>query len=67
LPAGAGGEGRPHRRPVRQAALVATEKVDGVELPSYRGDIINGIAFTPEARSPIRSARSWPIASRRRR
>ncbi|HEY2247068.1 MAG TPA: 3-deoxy-7-phosphoheptulonate synthase class II [Bradyrhizobium sp.] len=29
-----------------------TEKVDGVELPSYRGDIVNDIAFTPEARKP---------------
>src|SRR5213594_2759335 len=29
-----------------------TEKIDGVELPSYRGDIINDIAFTPEARIP---------------
>ncbi len=29
-----------------------TETVDGVELPSYRGDIINDIAFTPEARTP---------------
>ncbi|WP_133503270.1 class II 3-deoxy-7-phosphoheptulonate synthase [Marinomonas balearica] len=29
-----------------------TEIVDGVELPSYRGDIINGIGFTPEARIP---------------
>ena len=29
-----------------------TEKRDGVELPSYRGDIINDIAFTPEARIP---------------
>jgi len=29
-----------------------TEKRDGVELPSYRGDIINDIAFTPEARTP---------------
>lgn len=29
-----------------------TETVDGVELPSYRGDIINGMAFTPEARIP---------------
>jgi 3-deoxy-7-phosphoheptulonate synthase len=28
------------------------EKRDGVELPSYRGDIINDIAFTPEARIP---------------
>src|SRR5512142_926732 len=29
-----------------------TEKRDGQELPSYRGDIINDIAFTPEARTP---------------
>ncbi|MEM1274615.1 MAG: 3-deoxy-7-phosphoheptulonate synthase class II [Pseudomonadota bacterium] len=28
----------------------ATETKDGVELPSYRGDIINELAFTPEAR-----------------
>lgn len=29
-----------------------TETIDGVELPSYRGDIINGIDFTSEARIP---------------
>ncbi|MBV9346899.1 MAG: 3-deoxy-7-phosphoheptulonate synthase class II [Pseudolabrys sp.] len=28
------------------------EKRDGKELPSYRGDIVNDIAFTPEARTP---------------
>lgn len=28
------------------------ETVDGVTLPSYRGDIINGAAFTAEAREP---------------
>ncbi len=28
------------------------EKQDGVELPSYRGDIVNGAEFTPEARTP---------------
>ncbi len=28
------------------------EKINGVELPSYRGDIINDIAFTPESRVP---------------
>ncbi len=28
------------------------EKVGDVELPSYRGDIINGPDFTPEARTP---------------
>ncbi|RYC31628.1 3-deoxy-7-phosphoheptulonate synthase class II [Lichenibacterium minor] len=29
-----------------------TETVDGVELPSYRGDIINGIAFDAASRVP---------------
>ncbi|MBL3568425.1 3-deoxy-7-phosphoheptulonate synthase [Rhodovulum sulfidophilum] len=29
-----------------------TETMNGVELPSYRGDIINGFDFTPEARIP---------------
>jgi 3-deoxy-7-phosphoheptulonate synthase len=29
-----------------------TEVIDGVELPSYRGDIINGIEFTSAARIP---------------
>ena len=29
-----------------------TEARDGVELPSYRGDIVNGPAFTAEARIP---------------
>ncbi|NDV52519.1 MULTISPECIES: class II 3-deoxy-7-phosphoheptulonate synthase [Roseobacteraceae] len=29
-----------------------TETVNGVELPSFRGDIINELAFTPEARQP---------------
>ena len=29
-----------------------TETRDGHELPSYRGDIINGIEFTPQARTP---------------
>jgi 3-deoxy-7-phosphoheptulonate synthase len=28
------------------------EKKDGVELPSYKGDIVNDIAFTPESRIP---------------
>jgi len=31
---------------------VPTELVDGVELPSYRGDMVNGAALTPEARRP---------------
>jgi 3-deoxy-7-phosphoheptulonate synthase len=42
----------PHGGPVRQAALGPTEVIGGVELPSYRGDIINGFDFTPEARIP---------------
>jgi len=29
-----------------------TETIDGVTLPSYRGDNINGMEFTPEARMP---------------
>ncbi|CUH77434.1 class II 3-deoxy-7-phosphoheptulonate synthase [Tropicibacter naphthalenivorans] len=29
-----------------------TEVIDGVELPSFRGDIINDLDFTPEARIP---------------
>ncbi|MBO4273949.1 3-deoxy-7-phosphoheptulonate synthase class II [Microbispora triticiradicis] len=29
-----------------------TEVRDGVELPAYRGDMVNGFDFTPEARRP---------------
>ncbi len=29
-----------------------TEKKDGKELPSYRGDVINGVEFTDDARRP---------------
>jgi 3-deoxy-7-phosphoheptulonate synthase len=29
-----------------------TEVINGVELPSYRGDVVNGIEFTEEARIP---------------
>jgi 3-deoxy-7-phosphoheptulonate synthase len=29
-----------------------TETIDGVELPSYRGDNVNDIGFTPESRTP---------------
>ncbi len=43
------------------------EKKDGMELPSYRGDIVNGPEFTAEARIPDPAARSKPIGSRRRR
>lgn len=42
-----------------------TEKIGDVELPSYRGDIINGIDFTPEARipDPNRMVRAYNQAS----
>ena len=30
----------------------STETIDGVELPSYRGDMVNGMAFMPEEREP---------------
>ena len=40
----AGQFGKPRSSPV--------ETIDGVELPSYRGDNINGMEFTPEARIP---------------
>ena len=29
-----------------------TETIDGVELPSYRGDMVNNPEFTPESRTP---------------
>src|SRR6201989_505299 len=35
-----------------QPRSAPTEVIDGVELPSYRGDIVNGIEFTKEARTP---------------
>ncbi|ESQ78282.1 class II 3-deoxy-7-phosphoheptulonate synthase [Asticcacaulis sp. YBE204] len=40
----AGQFGKPRSSPV--------ETIDGVTLPSYRGDNINGMEFTPEARLP---------------
>ena len=44
-----------------------TEKKDGQELPSYRGDIINGPEFTAEARIPDPRRQLRPTGSRRRR
>src|SRR5487761_1666250 len=37
-----------------------TETHDGVELPAYRGDAINGLEFTPQARTldPVRMLRA---------
>jgi 3-deoxy-7-phosphoheptulonate synthase len=42
-----------------------TEVVGGVELPSYRGDIINELAFTPEARiaDPARMLQAYTQAA----
>ena len=40
----AGQFGKPRSSPV--------EVIDGVELPSYRGDNINGMGFSPEERTP---------------
>jgi 3-deoxy-7-phosphoheptulonate synthase len=42
-----------------------TETQDGVELPSYRGDIINGFDFTSESRvpDPERMSQAYPQAA----
>lgn len=42
-----------------------TETIDGVTLPSYRGDLINGPDFTPEARipDPVRLLRGYGRAA----
>ena len=44
-----------------------TEMVGGVELPSYRGDIVNGFEPTPRRGCPIRRGCCRPTCSRRRR
>ena len=43
----------------------ATETLGGVELPSYRGDIINGFDFTAEARipDPVRMLQAYTQAA----
>ena len=42
-----------------------TEIIDGVELPSYLGDNVNGIEFTPETRrnDPMRMIRAYSQAA----
>ncbi len=42
-----------------------TETRDGVTLPAYRGDMVNDIAFTPEARipDPARMVRAYHASS----
>ena len=49
----AGGEGRPHRRPVRQAPLVGhRDRSATSSCPAFRGHIVNDIAPTAAARAP---------------
>ena len=53
----AGGQGRPHRRAVRQAALRARPRsVDDVELPTFRGHMLHGDEPTAAARDARPSA-----------
>lgn len=42
-----------------------TETRDGITLPAYRGDIVNGYDFTPESRvaDPARMVRGYHVAS----
>ena len=42
-----------------------TEIRDGVELPAYRGDAVNGLDFTPESRTPdpVRLLRAYHCAA----
>ena len=64
----AGGEGRPHRGPVRQAALVAHR--DASTASSCRATAATSSTTSTSRRRrarPIRSASSRPIASRPRR
>ena len=47
-----GRKGWPNGGPVRQASPSDVEVQNGVELPAYRGDIVNGIEFDEAARQP---------------
>ena len=46
------GEGRAYRGSFAKPRSSPFEKKGDAELPSYRGDIINDLDFTPEAREP---------------
>ena len=50
VPVGEGRAASPASSP--SPARRATETIDGVELPSFRGHIVNDIAFTAAARAP---------------
>ena len=64
----AGGEGRPHRRPIRQAALVAMREDRRRRTAAPIAATSSTASNSPPRRArPIRAARSRPIASRRRR
>jgi len=49
---GAGGQGGADRGQYSKPRSKSTETRDGVTLPTYRGDSVNGFEFTPEARIP---------------
>ena len=42
------------------------EKKNGIELPSYRGDIVNGAEFTEKARTPDPAVRTGGIRESRK-
>ena len=44
-----------------------TETIDGIELPSYRGDMVNGIGFTAAERIPDPERLKQVIISQRQR
>lgn len=43
----------------------STETAGGVSLPSYRGDIVNGLDFTPKRAGPTRAGNCAPTRNRR--
>jgi len=55
-------EGRPRRRQFAKPRSADTETFDRVTLPAYRGDIVNDIDFTEEAREPDPRRQLEPIA-----
>ncbi len=62
---GSRGQGGSHRRAVRQTRSAATERVGEVDLPSFRGHMVNDMAFTTEARmaDPTRLLTAYHQAS----
>ena len=60
-----GGEDRPARGPVREAALISRRDLRRGGAASYRGDIVNGSEFDTGARIPDPSACCAPTSSPR--